>query len=71
MNVWRFLLVLAEIAITSSQFLYPATNRILLRVGQVPSIRYKTNWEEYTIALWQESKAGNSAVLGPVVYREC
>lgn len=71
MNVRNLLLVLAGIAIASAEFLYPPQGKVIFRVGQVHCIRYKTNWKEYNIALWQESKAGNSATLGPVVYGEC
>ncbi|KEY66769.1 hypothetical protein S7711_07551 [Stachybotrys chartarum IBT 7711] len=53
--------------LTHAQFLYP-TNNMVLRVGDLVTVRYHTTFEEYTIALWQLVPAGGGAIEGPLVY---
>ncbi|KAM0811778.1 hypothetical protein AB5N19_12134 [Seiridium cardinale] len=49
----------------------PATygENALWTVGEVQTIKFTTTYSNYTIALWQQSIEGGSALLGPVIFQ--
>ncbi|KAK6062960.1 hypothetical protein SCUP515_12858 [Seiridium cupressi] len=49
----------------------PATygKNALWTVGEVQTIKFTTTYSNYTIALWQQSIEGGSALLGPVIFQ--
>lgn len=63
------LLLYAQLAV--GEFYYPPQKgRGVFKIGGVQTITYKTSFEKYTIALWQQSLHEGSAGLGPIVYRK-
>lgn len=65
------LLVLAIIPWAYAEFFYPPMKgRGVLRTGERQTIKYKTPYTEYTIALWQQALSGGAATLGPIIYRK-
>lgn len=65
------MLSLAGLAAAVNEFLYPGPGPTQIwRLGEVHKIRYRTNLQAYTIAIWQQSLAGGSANLGPIIFRK-
>ncbi|RYP05664.1 hypothetical protein DL764_003673 [Monosporascus ibericus] len=62
------LLLLVSLPFASCQFFNPPEKRqAVWRVGEVQKIQYRTAFEEYTIALWQE--IGGGANPGPILFQ--
>lgn len=38
-------------------------------LGETKTIQFTTTYSNYTIALWQQTLAGGSAALGPIIFR--
>lgn len=38
-------------------------------IGETKTIQFTTTYSNYTIALWQQTLAGGSATLGPIIFR--
>ncbi len=53
-----------------SEFLNPPADGAVWRIGEIQQVRYNTTFENYNIAIWQESLSGDSASIGPIIYRE-
>lgn len=39
------------------------------KIGETKTIQFTTTYSNYTIALWQQTLAGGSATLGPIIFR--
>lgn len=66
----KILLALASVGLVAGDFSYPPPDGIQFAVGDTQIIRFETEWEEYSVALWQTQKEGESASLGPVLIGE-
>ncbi|RYP40878.1 hypothetical protein DL767_001359 [Monosporascus sp. MG133] len=61
-------LLLVLLPLASCQFFNPPeTREAIWRVGEVQKIQYRTDFQEYTVALWQE--IGGGANLGPILFQ--
>ncbi|KAI1405317.1 hypothetical protein F4819DRAFT_482834 [Hypoxylon fuscum] len=61
-------LVITVASLVSAQFSNPPRNRATWKVGEVQSIRFKTDFTTFSIAIWQQALEGGSATLGPIVF---
>ncbi|KAK1772470.1 ser-thr gpi-anchored family protein [Phialemonium atrogriseum] len=60
---------LTTIPLASSQFSNPPPKRTVWSLGEVQTIRYRTTFSNYTIALWQQSLQKGAASLGPIIFQ--
>ncbi|KAI1774903.1 hypothetical protein F4818DRAFT_55245 [Hypoxylon cercidicola] len=61
-------LAIMVMSMVSAQFSNPPPNRVTWKIGEVHSIRFKTKFTTFSIALWQQAPGGGSATLGPIVF---
>ncbi|KAK3935645.1 hypothetical protein QBC46DRAFT_396968 [Diplogelasinospora grovesii] len=47
----------------------PPTGETVFVVGDTQLIQWTTTYSNYTVALWQQSAAGGSATMGPILYQ--
>lgn len=69
LRVLVFLLA-AAVPVLSGFFTNPARyRRELWQIGEIETIEYETDYEEYAIALWQQSLSQDAANMGPIIFR--
>ncbi|KAL6862560.1 hypothetical protein ACO1O0_002795 [Amphichorda felina] len=69
LRVLVFLLA-AAVPVLSGFFTNPARyRRELWQIGEIETIEYETDYEEYTIALWQQSLSQDAANMGPIIFQ--
>lgn len=66
----KCLLALAGIGVVAGDFSYPTVDQVQFRVGETHTIRFETDWEEYSIALYQQEKHENAVWQGATLIGE-
>ncbi|KAI0850644.1 hypothetical protein F5Y00DRAFT_232844 [Daldinia vernicosa] len=52
-----------------ARFSNPPPGQVTWNIGEIQNISFKTDFETFSIALWQEGPDRNSATLGPIVFQ--
>ncbi|KAL2164749.1 hypothetical protein VTH06DRAFT_44 [Thermothelomyces fergusii] len=68
LGLLTFHILLAVVPLVAYGQFYAPTGGDIYSVGDVMTIEYETDLEEYTIALWQLKQDGHSGIFGPVIY---
>lgn len=65
------LLVLGGIGFVAGDFSFPPpTEKVTFMTGVNQTIRFETEWEEYSIALYQQDQQDSSTKQGPTLIGE-
>jgi hypothetical protein len=66
--MWPLLCLLVSLA--AAQFTNPAQfDRETWYIGDTQRIEFDTDFDTYTVAIWQQSKSQQAALLGPILYQ--